>query len=189
MSKTIKVVGTLFVICIVAAACLALTNQVTAPIIKNRDIQANNELRQMVLPEAKEFKQIDAKGFKADKGGLTQEVYEGSNGGKVVGYTIKTQPSGYGGKFDMIIGISKDGKITGVDMANMQETAGLGAKAADEDFKGQYKGKGTDKDLVVAKGSAKGDNEILAISGATITSTATVNGVNAAIEVFNNSFK
>ena len=67
----------------------------------------------------------------------------------------------------------------------MSETAGLGAKAKDEAFNGQYDGKKTDKPLEVAKGSASGDNQILAISGATISSTAVTNGVNAAIDVFN----
>ena len=182
MNKTIKVVGTLLVICLVAALALGYTNSITAPIIAERNVQADNALRKDVLPEAKDFEKVESSEFDA-QGGMIQEVYKGLDGSEVVGYTIKTAPSGYGGTFDCMVGISKDGKITGVNMSNMQETAGLGAKAVEPEFRGQYKGKEA-KELVVAKGSAKGDNEILAISGATITSTAVTNGVNSAIKLF-----
>lgn len=185
MNSAVKVGGTLLVISAVASFLLAGTNQITAPVIEERNIQANNELRQSVLPDATEFKQIDASEFDGKGNGLVVEAYEGLNGSENVGYTFKAIPSGYGGAIEVIIGISTDGTITGVDIGTMSETAGLGAKAKDEAFNGQYDGKKTDKPLEVAKGSASGDNQILAISGATISSTAVTNGVNAAIDVFN----
>ena len=45
------------------------------------------------------------------------------------------------------------------------------------------------QNLVILKNGTPGDTEIKAISGATITSTAVTNGVDAAIEVYNNSLK
>ena len=185
MNSAVKVGGTLLVISAVASFLLAGTNQITAPVIEERNIQANNELRQSVLPDATDFKQLDASEFEGKGNGLVVEAYEGLNGSENVGYTFKATPSGYGGAIEVIIGISTDGTITGVDIGSMSETAGLGAKAKDEAFNGQYDGKKTDKPLEVAKGSASGDNQILAISGATISSTAVTNGVNAAIDVFN----
>ena len=68
----------------------------------------------------------------------------------------------------------------------MYETPGLGAKASDSSFKDQFSGKSA-SELALIKGSSSGENEISAISGATITSTAVTDGVNVAIELFNSS--
>lgn len=184
MNSMVKLGGTLLAISAIASLALGATNQVTAPVIEQRNIQANNELRKTVLPEAKEFKEMDKSTYKGLGDGLIAEVYEGKDGSDVVGYTLKAKPSGYAGEVEVMVGISADGQITGVDIGNMTETAGLGAKAKDDAFKGQYKGKAAES-LEVAKGSATADNQILAISGATITSTAVTTGVNAAIDVFN----
>ena len=51
---------------------------------------------------------------------------------------------------------------------------------ADTDWKNQYAGKNVDA-FAVTKGSAAADNEINAISGATITSNAVTGAVNAAV--------
>ena len=63
MNSAVKVGGTLLVISAVASFLLAGTNQITAPVIEERNIQANNELRQSVLPDATDFKQLDASEF------------------------------------------------------------------------------------------------------------------------------
>ncbi|WP_343101014.1 RnfABCDGE type electron transport complex subunit G [Romboutsia sp. MSSM.1001216sp_RTP31141st1_G3_RTP31141_220114] len=189
MKNILRLGAILFTICAVAALALGFINQITAPIIEDRNIQANNELRQLVLEDATEFKQLDKKVIENIDGleeGIVSEVYEGISGSDAVGYTIKTLPSGYGGVMEVIVGISKDGKITGVNIGNMAETPGLGTKANEPNFKGQFSEKEA-KELSVVKGSATSDNQIAAISGATITSEAVTRGVNAAIKVFNES--
>ena len=187
MNTMAKLGATLFAICAVAALALGLTNQVTAPIIEERNIQANNASRQVVLPEAKEFKKLEDINLEGTDG-LVAEAYEGTNGPELVGYTIKTLPKGYGGKIELIVGISKDGVITGINIGSMTETPGLGTKAAEPAFKNQFTQKPT-KELKVVKGKASGEDQIEAISGATITSAAVTKGVNAAIEVFNSSLR
>lgn len=185
MNNIAKLGATLFVICAVAALALGATNKVTAPIIEDRNIQANNESRQMVLPDAKEFKKIDESVFKdTSVKDLIEEIYEGTDGSNIVGYTVKTVPKGYGGKIELIVGLSADGKVTGINIGSMSETPGLGSKAADPAFKDQFVGKPT-SELSLVKGSVSGEEQIQAISGATITSTAVTTGVNAAIEVYN----
>ena len=180
MKDMVKLGAILFVICAVASLVLGVTNNITSPVIEERNIQASNELRQIVLSDADEFKELD--GINSD---IVLEVYEGISGGNVVGYTIKTAPKGYGGTVEVMVGISVDGKVTGVDIGNHSETPGLGSKATEPAFKDQYTGKDISNELSVVKGSASSENEISAISGATITSKAVTNGVNAAIEVFN----
>ena len=180
MKDILKLGVTLFVICAVAALVLGITNNITSPVIEERNIQASNKSRQIVLSDAEEFKQLE--GINSD---IVVEVYEGLKGGDVIGYTIKTSPKGYGGAVEVMVGISTDGKITGVDIGNHSETPGLGSKASEPAFKDQYLDKGVANSLLVVKGSVNNDNEIYAISGATITSNGVTSGVNAAMKIYN----
>ena len=180
MKDILKLGVTLFVICAVAALVLGITNNITSPVIEERNIQASNKSRQIVLSDAEEFKQLE--GMNSD---IVVEVYEGLKGGDVIGYTIKTSPKGYGGAVEVMVGISTDGKITGVDIGNHSETPGLGSKASEPAFKDQYLDKGVANSLLVVKGSVNNDNEISAISGATITSNGVTSGVNAAMKIYN----
>lgn len=180
MKDILKLGVTLFAICAVAALVLGVTNNITAPVIEERNIQASNEARKIVLSEADEFKELD--GMNSD---IVLEVYEGIKDGQVIGYTIKTSSKGYGGAIELMVGISKDGKITGVEIGNHSETPGLGSKATEPMFKNQYVNKDVLNSLLVVKGSTNNDNEISAISGATITSNGVTSGVNAAMKIYN----
>ena len=180
----------LLIISAVAALLLALTNSVTASTIAQRNEQANAEARKLVLESAQDFEQV--KDVKTDnsKGDEVSEIYEAKDAsGNTVGYTLKVLPSGYGGTIELMVGIdSAKGQVSGINVVSNSETAGLGAKATNPEFSDQYKGKPLEE-LSVLKNGTPGDTEIKAISGATITSTAVTNGVDAAIEVYNNSLK
>lgn len=180
MRNIIKLGSILLIICSIAAALLGLTNNITSPIIEKLNIASNNEARQKVLPEAKTFKALDGM-----TNGLISEVYEGIDNSKVIGYTIKALPMGYGGDIEVMVGISKAGIITGVNIGNNSETPGLGSKASEAEFKNQFNQKNSNSELKVVKGKANSDEDIVAISGATISSNAVTNGVNAAINLFN----
>ena len=82
---------------------------------------------------------------------------------------------GFGGTVGLTVGVS-DGAITGVRIGSHSETPGLGAKAADEAFYGQFAGKSGE--LTVTKTGAVTDQEINAITAATITSKAVTGAVN-----------
>ena len=180
----------LLIISAVAALLLALTNSVTASTIAQRNEQANAEARKLVLESAQDFEEV--KDVKTDnsKGVEVSEIYEAKDAsGNTVGYTLKVLPSGYGGTIELMVGIdSAKGQVSGINVVSNSETAGLGAKATNPEFSDQYKGKPLEE-LSVLKNGTPGDTEIKAISGATITSTAVTNGVDAAIEVYNNSLK
>ncbi len=68
---------------------------------------------------------------------------------------------------------------------SISETPGLGMKAQEEDFYGQFENKKVDS-FTVVKSAPSADNEIEAISGSTITSKAMANGVNACLTYFQN---
>ena len=191
MNSILKLGLNLFVICAVSAGLLAGTNEITSPLIAKRIEQASNEARQAVLSDTKEFKLLDSSKYKATSDVEVVEVYEWLNGSDVAGYTIKVLPKGYGGEIELMVGIKKDGDnavISGVNIGDMSETPGLGARSKEEAFYGQYKDKPATELSVVKSGTA-GETEIQAISGATITSKAVTSGVNAAVEVYDSISK
>jgi len=166
----------LFAITAIAALALALLNSVTAPIIEANNIEKTNAAMKNVMSAASDFEKLEDVG-EVDK--IVSDVYSAKDsGGKVVGVCVSVSPNGYGGAIDMIVGVGADGKVTGVDIINQSETAGLGSNATKPEFREQYVGKGTISKVV--KTGAKED-EIDAITSATITSKAVTNGVNSAV--------
>lgn len=169
----------LFIITAVAASLLGVVNQMTSPVIAAQIAQANNLARQNILTKADSFEIIDQ-----DFGPDIIEVYRGLSGSNVVGYTIKTAPGGYSGEIETTTGITLDGVISGVSIGTMTETPGLGAKAQDEEFISQFDGKDASENIEVIKNGQPANNQIVAISGATITSSAVTRGVNTSLELF-----
>lgn len=90
------------------------------------------------------------------------------------GYVIETVTAGYAGDIRMLIGVSESGKVTGLVIREMNETAGLGMNALnDTDFLGQFLNKDGNFEI--------GVNGVDAISGATVTSKAIARSVNSAV--------
>lgn len=161
---------TLLVITSVVAAALAGVNAIAAPKIAAITAQKTQDAIAAVLPGGGE--PIDT--F-ADETGLVQAVYASETG-----YAIEVTPAGFDGQITMMVGVSKDGKVLGIDIISHTETAGLGAVAAaktsaGESFRQQFIG--ADSDLAVSKDGGTID----AITSATITSRAVTAGVNAAL--------
>lgn len=94
-----------------------------------------------------------------------------------------TDKDGYGGDIKMTIGIDCEGTITGLEILEINETAGLGMKAKDESFRKQYVGINADK-IEYTKNGKTQPNEIDAISSATVTTSAVTDGVNGGIIAF-----
>ena len=82
-----------------------------------------------------------------------------------------------------------DGTVSGVSIGSHEETAGLGAKAAEPEFYEQFAGKPADGSLSVIKNGTAGESEILAISGATITSKGITDAVNTAVGCYDKYVK
>lgn len=167
----------LFVICLVVTALLAVTNMLTAPQIQKLSKETEDKTKAEVLASADEFS--DALTVSADGNDYT--YYEGTASGDTIGYVFKTSAKGYGGDIDLMVGIDTSGKVTGVSILSISETAGLGMNAKNESFINQYIGKsGT---IGVSKNGAS-DTEIQALTGATITSTAVTSAVNTALSLY-----
>ena len=87
---------------------------------------------------------------------------------------------GFGGAVSISAGIQEDGTLNGIAFLSISESAGLGMNARDTDWYKQFAGRKEARYSVTKTGST-GDSEIDAISGATITSRAVTNAVNAAV--------
>lgn len=181
MKEIIKLGLTLFVVCVIAAFLLGYANEMTKGIIAENIVIANTEARKEVFNSADDFELQNDSSY--DEFYLSNkevaEVYKAMSSEEHVGYVIKTLPNGYGGALEVVIGFKLDGTITGVRVGNHQETPGLGANAKKEEFYSQYDGLTINEPVNVIKVDVvDGDNDIKAISGATITSAAVTTGVN-----------
>lgn len=172
--EILKIGLTLFAITAVSATFLATVNKFTAPIITKNQTKKTYSSMQKVIPEAKEFQTIDI----TDTEKISQAYFALNEIGEKIGVCIISTANGYGGEITVLTGIVS-GEIRGVDILSHSETPGLGAKAANPEFKEQFTGK-TYGILLVKSGASQ--NEINAISGATISSTAVTNAVTTALE-------
>lgn len=180
MGKILKLGVVLFVITAVTGLILGGVYTMTLEPIRVAKEREKTEAMAETLPGATQFESVGVVGSPE----LIQEINEGMSGGELVGYNYTVTPKGYAGLLEIIVGISKDGKLMAVKILNHSETPGLGAKATDEAFIGQYRDKDV-RQLTVTKTVVASDSDIQAISGATITSAAVTRGVNAALTYFN----
>ena len=161
---------TLLLITAVVAAALAGVNSVTAPVIAQLKAEKIQNAIEQVLPGGGESVAF------TDDTGWVSNVYKSDSG-----YAVEVTPTtGFNGAITMMVGIDTEGKILGISVVSQTETAGLGAVAAattsaGEAFRGQYVG------LSGSVSVTKDGGEVEAITGATITSRAICDGVNAAL--------
>ena len=108
------------------------------------------------------------------------EVYAGGNG-ELTGYAVIVTGPGLWGEIEAVLGFDRDLKeMTGIDFIKQNETPGLGARISEKWFREQFRNRmGPFK--LVPEGTAKGGNEIDAITGASITSNAVLDIVNNTI--------
>ena len=171
-SSVLKPALTLFVICLIVTALLTGTNLLTKDRIAEQAKITAEESRRVVLPDAEAFEAADG-------------CYKGTSGGETVGYVFETEAKGYGGTVQVMTGIDTAGSITGVVILSHGETPGLGANAERASFTDQYKQAAPENGIALVKNKAPAAGEVEALTGATITSRAVTDAVNAAVEQYN----
>lgn len=170
----IKPVGVLLAICIIIPLALSVTNKVTAKKIAELENE-NSKKNMQSLVSADDFE-------KCSDGGI--EYYTAIKGGDTAAYIFTESAKGYGGDVSVMTAVKPDGTIASVAILDVSgETPGLGQNAAKESFYSQYAG--LKKGVSLLKNGAKAENnEVDAVTGATITSTAVTRAVNAALDDF-----
>lgn len=168
----------LFLICVVVTALLALTNAVTAPKIDALAVETQEAAKKQVLSSAASFSEEK----QVEKDGVSYTYYDGlASDGNVMGYVFVTSAKGYGGDISVMVGVLGDGTVAGVNILSINETAGLGMNAKNQSFLDQFLGKSGE--IGVAKNNPS-DTEIQALTGATITSSAMATAVNTALSLY-----
>jgi len=112
-------------------------------------------------------------------------AYRVSQDGEVIGFVLEGSGGGYADKITTLVGLSADGAtITGVSVVKQMETPNLGSKITGE-WADQYSGKTADPPLEAVAGAVNlGDNQIDAITGATISSVCLTKIVNNTVAQF-----
>ena len=93
------------------------------------------------------------------------------------------------GAGELYLGLTPDGAVTGIDFTTLNETPGMGMRVADPEFKDQFSGKAVSRFTLNKAGGSTEDDQIDTVSGASTTSGAVVNAVNAALDFFNTTVK
>lgn len=165
----------LFAICLVCTLLLALANNVTAPLIAELAEKTEIESRMKVLGTATCFEENAKDGIEYVVG-LDDEK-------EVQGYVFVTTTKSYGGDLQVMTGVDTEGKVVGVEILEISDTAGLGMNAQKQEFRDRFVG--LVKGLTIQKNTADPENnEVLALTGATITSNAVATAVNEALESY-----
>ena len=195
-NKIIKDALALTLITLVAGVALGGVYEITKDPIAKQEAQAKAEAYEQVFTDAAAFEavEMDDKLTKTIRDQLDQEGYKAQSieevmraedqSGETLGYAFAVVTSeGYGGDIRFSMGVQNDGTLNGISILSIGETAGLGMNADTPAFKDQFVGKQVEK-LQYTKNGATQDDEINAISGATVTTNAMTNGVNAGLCAF-----
>ncbi len=189
-----KPVFILLVITLVAGLALSGVYVMTKDTIAENQASANKAALMEVLPEAKDFttdeelqNKLDSQGdtYGADFGGAKIEgaAVGVDDAGNPVGYAITVFNSdSYDGGLTLVVGITQDGTVKGISFTELHDTAGMGMKCGDPEFKDQFNDVKTGKFTLNKAGGSTAEDEIDSVSGASITSGAVVNAVNAALD-------
>lgn len=119
-------------------------------------------------------------GEQAEIAGMT--VYRAMSSSGQVGWVIPTKGQGFADKLEILIGLDASAeKITGLYVLDQKETPGLGNKIVEETWRSQYKDKSTSDPIEVIKNGTPTANQIVAVTGATISSAAVTDIVNKTV--------
>lgn len=185
----------LFAFTVVLGLLLGVVYGITKEPIEKVNYEKTQAAYKEVFTEADSFEaydQFDAEAANAlmEEKGYADEIEDvqvaNDASGNVLGYVITvTAKDASQSTITFSVGICNDGTVNGYSITSIAETPGLGMKATEAAFYGQFQGKNVES-FTVVKSDSTADNEIVAISGSTITSKAMANGVNACITYFQN---
>jgi RnfABCDGE-type electron transport complex G subunit len=182
-------------IALLAGLALSGVYMLTKDSIEQQMAEKKMQAYRTVLSGAETFEKIEAVsayenqvyGTKFGRVFINEAVVGKDGEGKLAGYAISvTSSEGYDGNVTISVGLTEAGKITSVSFTELHETPGKGMLAADDAFIGQFNGRKAESFKLLKDGGSQTDDEIDGVSGATVTSKAVVNAVNAAMDFYYN---
>jgi electron transport complex protein RnfG len=176
----------LTLVCLVITAALAVVNGITKPVIDEGIRQAKLEALAKVYPGVDSFSEpITAEQLKNSGYGPSNRivaVYEAVADGVTKGYVVDVATKGYGGNINILVSIDMDMNIMNTIVMSHTETPGFGSNIVNG-FMDQFLGKVPDDGYRVVKKAKTRDGDIEALTGATITSRAAVDGLSDAVAI------
>ena len=158
MKKILKLALFLGFVAAFAATALTVTNNITSPIINEREVAKDRAGLETLVPGG-QFTKEEVTG---DFHGYIDAIYSAGDGN----YIYKLKVNGYGGvgSITYLVLFDKEGTVTGYTVTQHGETKGYGSQVAENDFINRVIGLTKAEDLDT-------------ISGATISSTAVKDGL------------
>ncbi len=158
----------LVIICLVVTATLALTYNLTEPVIAKNSTKTQIEAAQAVLPEGEDFE---------EKSGTIEGVSSYFQSSNNVGIAVMATEQSFGGPMDVMVGINTSGKVVSVKVVSHIDTPGLGDLPMAEEEISQYNGIS-----ILEEDSIKESDTIDGVTGATISSDAIYQAVKTALD-------
>jgi len=175
------IVASFFFGLLIAVADAALSER-----IEQNRINKLNRLTRALLPQAESFVALDTEIEIDSIQGKKEKVkvYKALSGDECVGWSFNAAGSGFADKIELVVAVDKNfQKIAGFEVLTSNETPGFGDQIKYNYFRDQFKGAPAEELALVKVGEGaptKIDSQIVAITGATVSSEAVV-------EIMNNS--
>ena len=187
MKNYLKTGLVLLVISAVAAGLLAVVNSFTSEVIAKAEFEKSVQAYQEIYGDkADKFEHLDEakKAALVEKYKEIQDVFVAKKGDEIVGYGINHTGNGYGGSMTNAIGLLNDGTIAGFRNIQNAETPGIGTQITEAPYFEQFVGKSFKNGEVKGNKDPQAEDEIPMISGATISSTAVLKGINSILPAY-----
>lgn len=192
--KVIKSILALIIVCAFSIGTLWYVHDITEEPIAQARENIKTAAYKQVFADAASFNElpgfdtslatvyINNRGYKNVS--IDDVLVANNAAGEALGYAfIMTSTEGYGGDITLVLGIRNDATINGIEFMSINEATGLGMKADSTEFKSQFSGMNVSQ-VTSTKSKKQNDYEIEAISGATQTTDAVTNAVNAGLTYF-----
>ena len=179
-----KPVIILLVITLIAGAVLSGVYVMTEDQIAMNNEMASQAAYKEVIPDAAKFNNLQVEGGVSGSTEI-QKVLEGVDGSDVKGYAIAVHNSqSFDGGLTLVVGIRPDGTVTGISFTELHETAGMGMRCDEPEFKSQFENVNVTAFTLNKGGASTAEDVIDSINGASVSSGAVVDAVNAALSYF-----
>lgn len=182
MNEMIKMVVVLSLICGISGVTLASLRDVTHLRIEEQVLTyVQSPAINQVIGDHDNDPVKDRHSFKVAATGEEVMVFPAMKDGRLKGIAFETSAKGFGGNIGVMVGFSIDSEaFSGIGITTMKETPGVGTRVANHGFTSQFRGHSFKQVDLKSRGG-----DVDGVSGATISSTGTVNAVRKALDIFN----
>lgn len=183
MKENFKLGAILLLITSIAGLLLGFANDLTKEAILENS-KLNKEDLKLIMPMAEAIEDTEIEGTET-----ISEIYKATNGSGEVGYVFKVTTKGFHGPVDLVVAISNEDVVTGMKVMSHSETPGLGARIVEESFRTRFNNLSIANDIEMVKTKPQKENEVEAITGASVSSKAVGAAVTDALRFYKETIK